>query len=313
MENLLLSFNAIMPMFLLMATGYLSQRLGVLNRGDVPRMNRVAFRIFLPCLLFFNIYSSDLSSAIHAKTLVFAVCGVLLVSAVSVLIASRLVPQQDRKGVVSQGILRSNFVILGLPIAQALAGNESLGAVAVLIAVIVPLFNFLSVFVLESFRGGKLQATTVLREIAKNPLILASLLGIFVQLLHLRLPGVVEQAVQQLGSIATPLQLFLLGAFFRFEGMSRYRKELTAVTLIKLFLTPAVMLSAAALLGIRGVEFIGLIGIFASPTAVNSFTMVQQMKCGDEELAGDIVVMTSAVCVFSFFLWIFLFKTLGVF
>jgi hypothetical protein len=73
------------------------------------------------------------------------------------------------------------------------------------------------------------------------------------------------------------------------------------------------MLSAAALLGIRGVEFLGLIGIFASPTAVNSFTMVQQMKCGDEELAGDIVVMTSAVSIFSFFLWIYLFKSLGMF
>ena len=42
-------------------------------------------------------------------------------------------------------------------------------------------------------------------------------------------------------------------------------------------------------------------------------TMVQQMKCGDAELAGDIVVMTSAVSIFSFFIWIYLFKSLGMF
>ena len=139
------------------------------------------------------------------------------------------------------------------------------------------------------------------------------MLGIVFLLLKIRLPAVAEKAVSNLGSIATPLQLFLLGAFFRFSGLRRYVRPLTVVTLVKLFVTPAILLSTAALLGIRGVEFLGLIGIFASPTAVNSFTMVQQMKCGDEELAGDIVVMTSAVSIFSFFLWIYLFKSLGVF
>ena len=88
---------------------------------------------------------------------------------------------------------------------------------------------------------------------------------------------------------------------------------MTCVVGIKLFLTPAVILSAAVLLGIRNGDFVGLIGIFASPTAVNSFTMVQQMRCGDAELAGDIVVMTSAVSILSFFLWILVFKNIGAF
>ena len=52
--------------------------------------------------------------------------------------------------------------------------------------------------------------------------------------------------------------------------------------------------------------------VFASPTAVNSFTMAQQMG-GDAELAGDIVVVTSAVSMLTMFLWVFLFKSLGMF
>ena len=55
-----------------------------------------------------------------------------------------------------------------------------------------------------------------------------------------------------------------------------------------------------------------LLGVFASPTAVNSFTMAQQMG-GDAELAGDIVVVTSAVSMLTMFLWVFLFKSLGMF
>ena len=313
MENLMLSANAVLPMFMLLAAGFLSQKAGVLTREDVPRFNKVAFRIFLPCLLFYNIYCSDLSAAVKPGLIIYAVCGVLLVFAAAYLSVQHLVRREDWKGVIAQGIFRSNFVIMGIPIAQALVGADQLGAVTVLIAVVVPLFNFLSVYVLERFRGGNVNLRKVLLEVAKNPLIISSLLGILCQLLGIRLPHLLEQTVSSLSVIASPLQLFLLGAFFRFDGLGRYLKPLTAVTTVKLFVTPALLLGTAALLGIRGGDFVGLIGIFASPTAVNSFTMVQQMDCGDAELAGDIVVMTSAVSILSFFLWILIFKNFGIF
>ncbi len=309
----MLSARAVLPMFLLLAAGFLSQKAGILTREDVPRFNKVAFRVFLPCLLFYNIYCSDLSEAVRPGLIVYAVCGVLLVFTAAYVSVKRFVHRQDWKGVIAQGIFRSNFVIMGIPIAQALVGWDELASVTVLIAIVVPLFNFLSVSVLERFRGGKIRYKEILTEVMKNPLIISSLLGIFFQLFRIRLPELLEQTVSSLSVIASPLQLFLLGAFFRFDGLRRYRRPLTAVTTIKLFVTPAVLLSTAALLGFRGGDFVGLIGIFASPTAVNSFTMVQQMDCGDAELAGDIVVITSAVSILSFFLWILIFKTIGIF
>ena len=63
-------------------------------------------------------------------------------------------------------------------------------------------------------------------------------------------------------------------------------------------------------MGFRGVELVSLLGIFASSTAIASFTMAQQMG-GDAELAGDIVVWTSALCSFTLFGWSLLFKLLA--
>lgn len=313
MENLMLSVNAVMPMFLIIAAGYLARYLNILSRADVPKFNKVAFRVFIPCLLFHNIYSSDLSQAIRPRLMLFAVAGVLFVFTCAILAVRRFEPIPDRKGVVAQGIFRSNFVIMGLPIAEALVGPENLGPVSVLIAVVVPLFNLLAVITLESFRGGKPNPGHMLLQIITNPFVAGSLLGILFLLLKIKLPYFISHAVQNLGSIGTPLQLFLLGAFFRFDGLKRYKKELTILTLVKLVITPAIMLSLAILLGFRGIEFVALIGIFASPTAVNSFTMAQQMEAGDAELAGDIVMSTSAFCIPTFFLWIWLFKSLGIF
>lgn len=312
MENLMISANAVLPMCLVMALGYGTRRLGWLRREEISTINKIAFRIFLPCLLYYNIYCSDLSGSFDPLLMAYAVGGVLLTFGLALgytLLTEKL---PERRGVLIQGMFRSNYVIMGIPVATALLGADQLGTVSILIAVIVPLFNMLAVVVLEVFRGQKPKPLHILGQIAKNPLVIGSVLGILTLVAGIRLPHILEQTIQSVSAIASPLQLFLLGAFFQFSGLKTYRRELVTVSIAKLIVSPGLFLGLGALLGFRDVAFVSLIGIFASPTAVNSFTMAQQMG-GDAELAGDIVVTTSAASILTMFLWIFLFKSLGMF
>ena len=312
MENLMISANAVLPMCLVMALGYGTRRLGWLRREEISTINKIAFRIFLPCLLYYNIYCSDLSGSFDPLLMAYAVGGVLLTFGLALgytLLTEKL---PERRGVLIQGMFRSNYVIMGIPVATALLGADQLGTVSILIAVIVPLFNMLAVVVLEVFRGQKPKPLHILGQIAKNPLVIGSVLGILTLVAGIRLPHILEQTIQSVSAIASPLQLFLLGAFFQFSGLKTYRRELVTVSIAKLIVSPGLFLGLGAVLGFRGVAFVSLIGIFASPTAVNSFTMAQQMG-GDAELAGDIVVTTSAASILTMFLWIFLFKSLGMF
>lgn len=308
----MISANAVLPMCLVMALGYGTRRLGWIRREEISAINKIAFRIFLPCLLYYNVYCSDLSGSFDPLLMAYAVGGVLLTFGLSLgytLLTEKL---PERRGVMIQGMFRSNYVIMGIPVATALLGADQLGTVSILIAVVVPLFNMLSVVVLEVFRGQKPKPLHILVQIAKNPLVIGSVLGILTLAAGIRLPHILEQTIQNISAIASPLQLFLLGAFFQFSGLKTYRRELVTVSAAKLIVAPGLFLGLGALLGFRGVAFVSLIGVFASPTAVNSFTMAQQMG-GDAELAGDIVVTTSAVSILTMFLWIFLFKSLGVF
>lgn len=308
----MISANAVLPMCLVMALGYGTRRLGWIRREEISAINKIAFRIFLPCLLYYNVYCSDLSGSFDPLLMAYAVGGVLLTFGLSLgytLLTEKL---PERRGVMIQGMFRSNYVIMGIPVATALLGADQLGTVSILIAVVVPLFNMLSVVVLEVFRGQKPKPLYILGQIAKNPLVIGSVLGILTLAAGIRLPHILEQTIQNISAIASPLQLFLLGAFFQFSGLKTYRRELVTVSAAKLIVAPGLFLGLGALLGFRGVAFVSLIGVFASPTAVNSFTMAQQMG-GDAELAGDIVVTTSAVSILTMFLWIFLFKSLGVF
>lgn len=308
----MISANAVLPMCLIMALGYGTRRLGWIRREEIFAINKIAFRIFLPCLLYYNVYCSDLSGSFDPLLMAYAVGGVLLTFGLSLgytLLTEKL---PERRGVMIQGMFRSNYVIMGIPVATALLGSDQLGTVSILIAVVVPLFNMLAVVVLEVFRGQRPKPLHILGQIVKNPLVIASALGILTLAAGIRLPHILERTIQNVSAIASPLQLFLLGAFFQFSGLKTYRRELVTVSATKLIISPGLFLGLGALLGFRGVAFVSLIGIFASPTAVNSFTMAQQMG-GDAELAGDIVVTTSAVSILTMFLWIFLFKSLGMF
>ena len=312
MESLLVCFRAVVPIFLMMALGYLAQRLGAIRREDVPRMNKIAFRFFLSITLFYSIYKSDISRAVQPKLLLFSVAAVLVEFALAAGFVLLTEKEPEKRGVKIQGLFRSNFVLIGLPLTEALAEGKDIGPVALLIAVVVPLFNAMAVVTLEAFRGNRPPVGKILGNILINPLIIASALGLLFLLTPLRLGTVLESTVRQISGVANPFMLFLLGAFFRFDGLRRYWRDLLEVSIGRLVIIPGVFLTAAWLLGFRGVAFAGLIPMLGSATAVSSFTMVQQLG-GDDELAGDIVVMTSALCVVTLFFWSFLFKTLGAF
>ena len=309
MGSFVVCINAVLPIFLLMAAGYAARCFHLLDRADVEKINRIVFRAFMPVMVFYNLYSSDLSSAMRGSLLGYAVIGVFAEYLLSLGYALLFVKDHSRRGVVIQGLYRSNFVIIGLPIAESLVGGD-LGPVAMLLAVVIPIFNILAVITLAVFNGKKPGLKEVVLDILKNPLIIGSVAGIAALLAGLRLPAPLEKVVSQMSGATSPVLLFLLGAFFQFKGMRSHMRELAAVCAGRLVVFPALFLGLAVAIGFHGVELVSLTGVFASSTAIASFTMAQQMD-GDAELAGDIVVWTSALCSFTLFGWSLLFKLMG--
>lgn len=303
---------AVAPLFLMMAIGYGAKRVRLIREETVPEMNAVAFRVFMPLLCFYNVYSAELSSTIRPRLIFFAVCAVALIFAFSWLLALRFVPSSERRGVVVQGLFRSNYLIIGLPFASELLGGAEIGVVSLLGAIIIPLYNLLAVIVLQSCGKKHASFGRQLRGILTNPLILGSLAGLAFLLLKLQLPAPVESAVRDLSRVASPLLLVLLGASFRFGSFRAHCKELILTCIGRLFVIPAIALTVSAVMGFRGTEFVALLAMFGASTAANSFTMAQQMG-GDSDLAGNIVVWTGALCAFTLFGWSLLFKTLGMF
>lgn len=177
MENLILSVNVVLPIFLAIVLGYFLKSIGMLPESVQKPLNSLCFRVFLPIYLFENLYTTDLNAAFDARLVGFALSGVVVLWFALMLLVPRIEPADSRRGVMIQGMFRCNFAVFGLPVALALCGADRMGPTALLVGLVVPSVNVMSVIALETFRGGKPSATKMLRGIASNPLILGSAAG----------------------------------------------------------------------------------------------------------------------------------------
>lgn len=310
MSALIVAFQVMAPIFILMAVGFGARKFGILNDTIIRPINNLVFRVFLPTMLFVSIYNMEIEQLLNIKLIAY----IATVTVVGFLVAFLVIPhfekKRERTGVLIQAMVRGNVVYFGFPIVALLVGEKYLGVAALVIAIVAPLYNIISVISLETFREGKPKFTNVLAGILKNPMIISVIVALVFLLLAIPIPQVVMIPLKDMAKVASPLALILLGGSFSFASSKGYGKELISAVLVKLVIVPAVALPIAILLGFNQGELGTILATLGAPTAVASFAMAQQME-GDDLLAGQIVVYTSAFAVITIFIWIVLFKHFG--
>lgn len=311
-SNLVVSIQAVLPIFILIALGMLVRKVGLINSEENRRMNRMVFLVFFSSLVFNNIYKNDIGEILEPRLMLFGALGVLGSFILSFVFVVNIEKDNRKRGALIQAIFRSNFVILGMPITLNICGEGNSAITAMMIAVVVPIYNLLAVIVLEIFRGGRIEPKHIVVQLFKNPLLDGALIGILFKLLNFRFPYVLEDLIGDMAAVATPMALVILGISFEFNQIKECGKDLWIAVVGRLIVIPAIMLTLGALLGFRGPEFVCIIGIFAAPTAVASYTMAVSMD-SDGVLAGNAVIMSSLLSCLTMFGWIFLFKSLGMF
>lgn len=312
MNSLELSFNAVMPIFILMLIGYLLKLWKFADKAFFDGLNRIVFRLFLPVLLFYNIYSTKSLKVFDGKLIVFTVVGIISVFVVGFFAVRLITNQNSRRGVLLQSLFRTNYAILGIPLVENICKGNSTGLASVMVAVIIPVFNILAVVGLEYFRNGTPDFKKVVRSIATNPLIIGCVAGAVFLLADINLPALIEKSIYDIGKVATPLAIITLGASFSFNHTRDCAKELIIATIARLIIIPFIVICTAVALGFRGESLACVLIASGAPVAVSSFAMSQQMG-GDENLAAQVIVVTSALCLFSLFGWIFALSSLGLF
>ena len=332
-DTFMFAANAILPIVLLIILGYVLKKLKFIDLHFTNVLNKYVFRVGLPALLFYNVYNIENVLEIKWGVILFAVVMMLILYGVGLLTIPLLVKDPNQKGVVLQVIVRSNFALIGIPLAQTLGGIESIAVVALLSAFTIPLANVLSVVSLNMYQindsGEKISVKKMILNILTNPLII----GVFSGLLALLIRGLITpeggapvvtlkedtvflyESIKLISQTASPMALIALGGQFELSVVKPLIKQIVLGVSWRIVLVPVITLGLAYYLEkhIPGMEYAyaGLIALFATPVAVSSAIMVHEMG-GDEKLAGQLVIWSSVFSIFTLFGFIVFFRAVGV-
>jgi len=313
LDNFLVAIGAVVPLFVLIGVGVIVKRMHLLTKLETEHVNRMVFKIFFFCMMFYNIYTTNLETSFRPYMLLFAGVTVLLEFVLAVVVVCFVEKDNRRRGAMIQALFRSNVVLMGIPLVGNIFGDDQLAIPSMIIAVTVPLYNVLAVFDLETFRGGKFNLGHILLNVLKNPMIMGAILAVILRVIGIEhLPQAILKPIGQVAAATTPVALIILGASIKGGSYHQHLRQLIGCVTGRLIIMPGIIIPVAIALGFRGIELVTLTAVFSTPCAVAGFAMAQQMG-SDADLAGNCVVYSSAFSGFTIFGWIFVEKMLGLF
>ena len=297
-------------MILMMLMGAILRKLGLLRKETCDSLNTLVYKIFIPISIFCNVYSGDLSKMLDFRPVIFAAAALGIEFIIMMALVKFIEPERSRRGVMVQAVIRSNFVIFGVPVATSLLGEGNLNEVMLMVVLLAPYYNLLSVLAFSLYGEKKPGVKKVVTDIVTNPIIIASLIAMVFLFCRIPLPQFVTKTLDAFGDMASPVAFMILGATFSFKMSKGVARSVFLSVGTRLFIVPAVFVPLSVLLGFRGESLIGLIALFGAPTAVASYALATHME-GDGETASKIIVYSSCFSMLTMFLLIFILKQLA--
>jgi len=276
----------LLPDFLLIALGFMLCRYTALDRPVWDGAERLVYYLLFPCLLFVAIVRQPLAPGALAS-LGAAGLGVTL-AGIALAYALGYWPGIDRltHASGSQVAFRFNSYI-ALALAERLGGSAGVAAIAVLIALVVPVCNVAAVWPLAR-AGGQ----GYLRELRRNPLILGTLAGLLANLAGLQLPEALGITLQRLGAAALPIGLMAVGAGLRLGALREAPGLAAALLAVRHAVLPLLALALVRVTALDATQQAIVVMFAALPTAASAYVLAARMGGRGEYVAGLITVST---------------------
>jgi len=282
----------LLPDFSLILCGYLVCRFTALNRSVWQHVDSLVYYFLFPTLLFYSIVKSPLDLAAASSLIAAGLSLALSAIALSYSlpwwpVLGRLIDRRDHAASAQVGFRFNSFIALAL--AERIAGPQGLLMVSMLIGFCVPVFNIGAVWPMA--RHGN---THFLRELVRNPLIIATASGLAANLLGFRVPEWLAPTVQRIGGAALTLGLLAAGAGMQLGSLTRGKLLGVSVLLCKHLALPLLAWVWARVWQLDATQTTVLLAFSALPTASTCYVLASRMGYNGPYVAGLVTLSTLA-------------------
>ncbi|MDP9899185.1 AEC family transporter [Variovorax ginsengisoli] len=278
------------PDFSLIACGWLLCRYTALDRRVWDQVESLVYYFLFPVLLFHSIVRSPIDFSAASQLLVggVGVClaGVALAYALPYLPGLRgHIDRRDHAASAQVAFRFNSFICLAM--AERLAGTQGLLLIAVLIGVGVPLMNIGAVWPM-----ARHAQSGFVRQLLRNPLIIATATGLVVNLLGLRVPEWATPTLSRIGAASLALGLLAAGAGMQFATLARGKVLAVSVLTIRHLLLPIIGWLLARALHLETSQALVLLAFSAVPTASSAYVLAARMGYNGPYVAGLVTLST---------------------
>lgn len=285
---------ALGPVMAVIAVGWGLKRLDFPGAGFWAPAERLTYYVLFPALLITTLATAPLADLAVAPMALAVAASIALVALLMMALKRRLAVGGAAFSSLFQGAIRQNTYV-GMAAALALYGEAGVTLAAVVLATFIPLANLLSVVVLGRYAGKeKAGLRGVVRAVVGNPLILACVAGIALNVFGPGVPLGLGAILDIFGRAALPFGLLCVGAGLSFAGLGQARLGIAVVCAVKLLALPALAMAACAALGVEGLSARVVVLFAALPTSTNAYILARQMG-GDSALMAQVVATTTVI------------------
>jgi malonate transporter len=304
-ESLSYALDVTLPISLIIFLGILLKRIGWITDEFAKVGSDLVFNLTLPCLLFVNIATSNLTDHFPTLLIVFAGSAMTAVFLIFHLLAFGIATKLAR-GAFVQGACRGNMAIIGLALSVNAFGDSALAIASMYLAVLVVPLNIFSILTLYYHQERTPSVRDVAHSVLTNPLAIAISLAILVALLPIQVPRLMLDTGHYLASMTLPLALLCVGATIRLQEFRSSSVLYWAIS-SKIIFIPMVATALGFYVGLRGEELGVLFMMTAAPTAAAAYPMVRSIG-GDYHLTAAIIAGSTLMSIVSSTLGLFLLR-----
>lgn len=275
------------PLFALIVGGYLARRAGFPNDEFWPGAERLNYFVLFPALLIRSLITAPLDNPALARLTLCAALVMAILWVVLLVLRRFFRWRSGRFGVIAQGTIRFNTYI-GLAAVASAFGTQGLTLAALLLAVLVPIVNVLSILAFTS--GQRLRPKGLALALLKNPLVMACLIGLLANVAGLELVAGTDGLFSFLAATSLPLGLLCVGAALRFDELAGETRAMLLNGVGRLLVVPCVAYAMARMAGLPAIETTLLVVFFSLPCAPTAYVLARQLG-GDAHLMAGIVTL----------------------
>jgi len=293
--------NTLIPIFSLILLGYFFKRIKFPSTDFWPMADKFTYYVLMPALLVYKVATSNIDLE-QALGLVSTALLTILVVFFSLILLNYFIKFNNKAftSIMQGGIRFNSYVILAF--VDSVYGDKGLVLAAILMAFVIPFINVLCISTFAIYvRDGKFSLLSFFKTIIKNPLIIACVIGGFINAVDITLPIVILKSLTILSGAALPVGLLSVGVGLEFRYIKSAKKELVVAVLAKLIYFPIIIYGIGLMFGLNN-EMLAIAVMFgAMPTAVSSYILARELG-GDVTLMASIITLQTLFCMLTLFL-----------